>query len=256
MKEMNRKNMGVRIAGGVVAVAVLTMGIAVNANQAFAKGVAAVPGMEGFVKVLTFGTYKNVSNGAMAVVETPKIEGLGDKVLEEKLNVRFKENADMVIKSFEQNIERIKKESGNKDIHLGVNAGYKVLSENGEYISINLYTETTQASSVTEDVYINIDKKNNKILNLSDMFKPGADYVDVLSKYIKSEIQKQMKDKTADYWVAGKDENAFEKIDANQKFYINEKGQIVIHFDEYSIAPGSEGAPNFVIPTVLTATLK
>ena len=34
-------------------------------------------------------------------------------------------------------------------------------------------------------------------------------------------------------------------------FYINDENQLVIVFDEYEVAPGSMGTPEFVIPTEL-----
>ena len=35
----------------------------------------------------------------------------------------------------------------------------------------------------------------------------------------------------------------------DQNFYINDENQLVIVFDEYEVAPGSMGTPEFVIPT-------
>ena len=40
----------------------------------------------------------------------------------------------------------------------------------------------------------------------------------------------------------------FSKIEKNQDFYINDKNQLVISFDEYEVAPGYMGAIEFVIP--------
>ena len=37
----------------------------------------------------------------------------------------------------------------------------------------------------------------------------------------------------------------------DQHFYLNEEGQLVIVFDEYAVAPGSMGMPEFVIPSDL-----
>ena len=40
----------------------------------------------------------------------------------------------------------------------------------------------------------------------------------------------------------------FTEIDANQKFYINSDGNIVIGFEKYEVAPGAAGNPEFEIP--------
>ena len=39
----------------------------------------------------------------------------------------------------------------------------------------------------------------------------------------------------------------FEGITENQKFYVNENGNVVIVFDKYEIAPGYMGMPEFEI---------
>lgn len=45
------------------------------------------------------------------------------------------------------------------------------------------------------------------------------------------------------------DEDCFQSIGTDQNFYINGSDQLVIVFEEYEVAPGSMGTPEFVIPT-------
>ena len=45
------------------------------------------------------------------------------------------------------------------------------------------------------------------------------------------------------YWVDDSTFGPFEGIKANQNFYINNDGRIVICFDKYEIAPGASGSP-------------
>ena len=40
----------------------------------------------------------------------------------------------------------------------------------------------------------------------------------------------------------------FKEISPEQNFYINEENQLVIVFDEYEVASGNMGMPEFVIP--------
>ena len=47
----------------------------------------------------------------------------------------------------------------------------------------------------------------------------------------------------------------FQGITEQTNFYFNERGELVIAFDEYEVAPGSMGAPEFVIPQEVTAAL-
>lgn len=47
----------------------------------------------------------------------------------------------------------------------------------------------------------------------------------------------------------------FQGITEQTNFYFNEKDELVIAFDEYEVAPGSMGAPEFVIPQEVTAAI-
>ena len=47
----------------------------------------------------------------------------------------------------------------------------------------------------------------------------------------------------------------FKKIKKDQGFYINDKGELVICFDKYEVAPGSSGLVEFVIPNNVTKQL-
>ena len=54
------------------------------------------------------------------------------------------------------------------------------------------------------------------------------------------------------YWT--KEESSYfkyEGITADQNFYFNNDGDLVIVFDKYQIALGSMGCPEFVIPKTL-----
>ena len=47
----------------------------------------------------------------------------------------------------------------------------------------------------------------------------------------------------------------FQGITEQTNFYFNEKDELVITFDEYEVAPGYMGAPEFVIPQEVTAAI-
>ena len=83
------------------------------------------------------------------------------------------------------------------------------------------------------------------MLELSDLFKDGSDYIGIIS----AEILKQMKDGNEkygyNYFVDGED--AFTEISEDVNFYIDGFDRIVIVFDEYEAAPGSMGSPKFFI---------
>jgi hypothetical protein len=90
------------------------------------------------------------------------------------------------------------------------------------------------------------------MLELSDLFQPETKYVSAISREIKAQMAEQNNAGTAAFFLPGgiwSDEECFQSIAPDQNFYINDENQLVIVFDEYEVAPGSMGTPEFVIPT-------
>lgn len=64
----------------------------------------------------------------------------------------------------------------------------------------------------------------------------------------------------ADYFIPGgiwSDEECFKAIAADHQFYMDDQNQLVITLDEYEVASGKDGRPEFDIPTeVLSGILR
>ena len=113
-----------RITGIAACVAVIFT-LSLNLSPVFAAAVADLPGMSGFVKVITFGRYIVNDKGYQADIKTPKIEGLLDKDLQDKLNKDFKDYADAIIIGFENDMAELKKEYPGEKVNMGVDSGYE-----------------------------------------------------------------------------------------------------------------------------------
>lgn len=97
----------------------------------------------------------------------------------------------------------------------------------------------------------NIKGSKNGTFTLSDMFNDGVNYKDIVDKIICDEISKN-KDK---YFPES--EKTVWQTDYNNKFYINNKGEIVIYFSEYELAPYAAGTIEFKIkPQDIRESLK
>jgi len=101
---------------------------------------------------------------------------------------------------------------------------------------------------------LNYDLKNGKQLKLSDLFKPGAKYLQTISKYCIDDLKKQMKvgvqeGDVDNQWI----ENGAGPTAKNyQSWTITKKG-LGINFDSYQVGPYAAG-PQFV--TVPYSALK
>lgn len=258
-QEKMRKGKILKSCAGAVACLMVLSVVGVNVLPGFADALAAVPGLEQVVRVITFGRYQNNEGGYQADIATPKIEGLLDKELEDKLNKEFKENANAIIAAYEQDVKELKAEFGDETVHMGIDSDYIVKTDNDKHLALDVYILYTAGSSSTRHAFYTIDKQSGTLLTLPGLFKEGADYVTPISAYIKGEMERRNQEEEGMFWLES-DENAFEsfhQIKPDQNFYINNDGNLVIAFDKYEVAAGAQGSPEFVIPhDVIAAILK
>ncbi len=122
---------------------------------------------------------------------------------------------------------------------------YLVTRDDEKYFIAQFNVTINAGGSMDYGRWIVYDKSAGKVLALSDLFKEGSDYIEVIS----ADILKQMKEKNDmygdGYFVDGDD--AFTSIDEDANFYIDEFDRLVIIFDEYEVAPGFMGSPKFFI---------
>ncbi len=177
----------------------------------------------------------------------PEINGLKDGVFEHNLNLKIRTDMDREFADFK--IKSDSRKEGKSSFYVG----YDVYLEDENTISFGISTYNYlagDANGQTKVEYYNLDVKDFKFLELKDLFKANSNYKEIINKEIQDKINKD-KD---NYFT---EENAFKSIKDNQKFHFDEKGNIVIVFDQYEIAPGSTGTPEFVIQkTLLNNVLK
>lgn len=87
-------------------------------------------------------------------------------------------------------------------------------------------------------------------MRLKDLFVEGADYITPISDSIKEQMLEQMAaDEQVYYWLNDEiEEWNFKSITEETSFYLNEKGNVVIGFNEGEVAPMYMGTVEFEIP--------
>lgn len=257
-KEMKKKSIFINSLG-LVASFIFVFFLAVNFIPNLAYAMSDIPVVGQVVKIITFGRYEKSENGYNAKIITPKIEGLLDKNLENKLNEQFKENANFIIWSFEQDVKKLKEKFGDKSVHMGVEFNYIIKTDNENIVALDVYVLNIAGSSSTKHTFYNLNKKTGQLLTLKGLFKDNADYISVLSSYIKDEMLRRNKEESGMFWVDGDSKSlngvGFKNIKADQNFYINNAGNIVICFDKYEVSAGAQGSPEFIIPNDLVKSL-
>ena len=140
----------------------------------------------------------------------------------------------------------------------GLHVTQEVVTDNARYYTVKLSVLETEASGYEHNQFYTIDKQTGNVVTLEDLFAEGSDYISAISENIKTQMREQMAaDEGVIYFLDNDDmpEFNFQGITEQTNFYFNEKDELVIAFDEYEVAPGSMGAPEFVIPQEVTAAI-
>lgn len=255
-KNKPTKNVLFKIISAAACFCVVFVGV-LNAFPKVSYSMYDIPVLGQVVRVVTFNRYEHKENGYETTVVTPKIEGLLDKELTDKLNAEFKENADFVIAAYENDVRDLKKEFGDENVHLSIESDYVVKTDNENILALDVYIVNNVGSSSTRHSYYNIDKNTGELLTLEKMFEKDVDYVEVINKYIVAEMKRQNAEDDTMFWIKGEENSfdGFESIEKNQKFYINSENKIAVCFDKYQVAPGYMGSPEFVLPDELLKDL-
>ena len=221
--------------------------VSVNASSTFAKSLENIPVIGNIIRVVNFNNYRIDKDGMDVSISLPEVSS-DSKDLEYKLNKEFEKEGKEAYKKYEAEVEKLEKEG--KTTHKSAEMWSETVAENDKTLSVAIYNTETEASAATSRKIYNIDKKDKTILTLEGMFG-NNDYVDVLSKNILSQMKERTKKDSNDVYFV---DHTF-KIKKDQPFYINDKGELVICFDEYEVAPGSAGLVEFVIPSNVVSKL-
>lgn len=244
IKLENKKKYSFKRRLNVALVSILSFVLLINVSPAFAETISRVPVLSHLVKLVTVREYIIKKDGYDARIKVPEIQGLDDKNLEKRINENFNNEGRKLYEELNKEVNL------NKVNNKYVSTDYVVKSETNNRLSIEMEKLEIEASGYTTKKHYNIDKNKKIILTFPMLFKDEK-YIDIISQNIKVQMREQMKKDSNKVYFIDQDEGGlenFSKIDKNQDFYINDKNQLVISFDEYEVAPGYMGAIEFVIP--------
>lgn len=243
-KKRESKRRAVRNAGLCAAAALVLVGLPnVNADIAYAMGNLPVLGK--LFQVVTIREYNYDDGNNTANVEVPNI--LSDVENEENSAAinEVNKSVEEYIAELLEDFDRDMTEEG----YTGLDVSYETVTDTEEWFTLKITALETKASGYQFYRFYHIDKKNNKIVQLKDLFAQDPDCLKRISDEIKRQMKEQMDAGTGMYFLEGDDyTDGFSTIDEDQNFYFNADGSLVIVFNEYEVGPGYIGCPEFVIP--------
>lgn len=232
---------------GTMAAVLAFLFILPNTNENIAKAMSEVPVIGKVFDLVTFREYKYQDERHEANVKVPEVIAEdGQSNAAEQVNKSVQEYTDQAIKAFQEDVKE------NEEGYQGLDISYETVTDTDDWFVLKVDMVETQASGYETAKYYNINKKTDSVVTLKELFVEGTDYVTLLTDVIQAEMRRQMKeDEAVTYFIDDPDPEmqdfCFEELKEDQNFYINAKGQLVIAFDEYEVAPGSMGRPEFLI---------
>ena len=142
--------------------------------------------------------------------------------------------------------------------YVASDTGYNILRNDERLLTIQFYTTVNMGGSGEYNRCFTLDKTSGTVLKLADLFVEGSDYVGVISADILRQMREQVAAGEADYFIPGgiwSESECFKEIDGDQNFYIDENNRLVILFEEYEVAPGSAGMPQFTVESEILQSL-
>ena len=224
-----------------------------NTSVSVAHAMEQIPIIGRLVDVVVFRDYKYESDRYRAVIEVAKID-LEEQITDVEIKRNLKVAADEINREIEsitnglvqQFEEGLKDEEGYQDTIVTS----EVLKTTADYFVLKLLCYQGSGSGYQWNYYYTIELKTGNRLQLKDIFVEGADYITPISENIKEQMQQQMNsDEQVHYWLNDEiEELNFRSITDETSFYMNERGNVVIGFNEGDVAPMYMGALEFEIP--------
>lgn len=245
-----------RYAAMAAASILICFTISLNTLEAFAAAVSRIPVLGTISAVLTLRNYEKTDQDKTITVKVPVIRpGTQDKkdyIID--VNSKIQAIVDQYEKDAQKRIEEYKEafistggteeEFAHKDIKANVN--YSITYESEQYLSFILEANENWCDAYGLHYFYNINLLEDKPVELRDLL--GEDYISIAGSSIKKQMAERMAaNENLVYWDGSNGIEGFDTIDGSTQFYINQKGNPVIVFDKYEVAPGAFGQQEFEI---------
>lgn len=236
---------------------VLLFVLMLNVSPTFASKIADIPVVGNIAKLLTVKQYSKIDDKQNITVKMPGLTNTGNSELENKINTKITERVNTLLGESKVTAEELKRERDKNGVKgtlkdlVNVRIDYEIKYNRENKLSFILYKEESMGNGYyKEDYTYTVNLETGEDITLQQLL--GDNYIELCNRQIVKQIKERQKDSNQIFFTEGDDsligENlSFKTIDKDQKFYLNEKGNVVIIFDKYAIAPGYMGIPEFEI---------
>lgn len=234
---------------GTVAAALALSIILPNVSPGTAMAMANIPLIGKYFQVVTVRDFQYDENNKLADVKIPQV----DTAQAQGINREIEAYTNQLLEEFKEDVE------AGEDNFRELSVSYEVTMDTDIWFTLRISAFEAQGGGANQVKYYHIDKTTGKEMKLADLFAANPNYISAISDEIKLQMREQMaKGGGKVYFIAGEGgtEDGFDTISPDEDFYLTPEGNLVIVFDEYQVAPGSMGCPEFTIPKQMTDALR
>ena len=136
---------------------------------------------------------------------------------------------------------------------------HETVTDSEDWLCVAVNTFTASADGWEQTDHFVINKKTGERTTLESWFGSDIDYITPISENIISQMKDRMAaDPDVQYWIDSEEDpdSDFSLIRPDQDFYFNDRGDLVVCFDEMEVAPMYMGTVEFTIPREITDALR
>ena len=218
-----------------------------HGSPVFAQTVANLPVIGEFLRIVTGVQIEKEDVNEVIHITLPKVENSSNPEFEKQINQRIEEELENLSREARTQAEDLKNNAEGKTgtYHpVDFYAAYQIYYNQGSLVSFSIDTTTTMASAYEQRYFFNLDLESGKELTLAEVI--GSENLAAADQQVRSQIEQRLAQDPTSFFDFD-EEGGYTGLSENQKFYINENRQAVIVFDEYEIAPGATGTPEFIL---------
>lgn len=232
-----------RIAAVAASLVFVFLFLLPNVSVTYAETLEQVPLLGELVRVVTIRNYVYSDDYHDMSIDVPNIEDATMGSAAEEVNKDVDALTQQLMDQFYADAESI-----GEDGHTAVYADYEIVTNTDQWFTLKLSVQLASGSGTNYYVFYNVDRSSDQIVTLGQLFTDDS-YAEVLRQDILAQMKQRMEeDPSLVYWT--EDSNMgqdFIDLQPEHNYYFDDAGNLVIPFDEYEVAPGYMGCPEFTI---------
>lgn len=215
-----------------------------NVSITYAQVMSEIPVLGAIIDVFTVRNYNFTGDRQELNAEIPNVEANDEeKEAVTDLNADIDEFTTNIINRFYKDLSLREGTA-----YEAVDIDYEVVTNNPEWFTLKINVNETEASGYMYAKYYHINRVTGEYVSFTDLFDTSS--YTALEEYIIAEMKAQMEaDENLAYFfddpLIGED---IVYVTDDQNFYFDEKNNLVMVYDEYTVAPGYMGMPEIMIP--------